>query len=357
MAEGKRFGRSSLLLRRRPAVYTSGAVGQRSRPTRGRWLWVAALMTLVAPGGGVAARAVHNGLQATYVERIQYIGDWGRRYPGYLPGDAGPLDDVGIVAGIMLQTTWQRDSGREMESIWAMVNAGLSVQPYRLSREYYRDGDLDCHHGAFVSRHPTRDRARAPLTREDVCRAWRTYFVVSDLIRHWRVGNDPAAQSIAQRCLWDAHTKSIVHELWQHESALQAEPLPEQERRFWANWIGMVFVLADIVYPTTASVNSLFSSRLMPDCSPLGEAACQLDRFSGAQHSFLALLTAQERSIQGLIEEYVVRQDRGDPPCTLVHPADWSPPRALSSPLERVSPLLLRAVEPSRVPRPLPDPA
>jgi hypothetical protein len=294
--------------------------GERQKPKVGRCLWVAVLIVLVVPGRP-AARGMDDDLGASYGQRIAYIDDWGHQYPGYIPGSELPLDGLGLAAGIMQQTLWQKDSGREHQPIWHLVNAGLSIQPYRLAIEYQRDGDLDCQHGAFVSRNPTRDPGHAPLTRADVCGAWRTYFIVSDAVRDRQVGSDPLAQSIAQRCLWDAHTQSIAHELWQHEAKLRDDVVPELERRFWANWVGTVFVLADMVYPTTATLTSFFSSLLMPDCSPLGAPGCQLDRFSGTQHTFLATLTAQERSIQSLIDEYVRRRERGDPPCTVVDPS------------------------------------
>lgn len=85
------------------------------------------------------------------------------------------------------------------------------------------------------------------------------------------------------------------------------------------NSIGLVWALADIECPTTDPENPVFSARLLPDCSPLGEGACRLDGFSGVQHTFVALLTAQERTIQSLIDEYVLRRDRGEPPCTVVN--------------------------------------
>ncbi len=301
---------------RRPwsAVYSSRMIGARRGSRVGRWLWGAVLLVSVVPGL-LAARGVDDDLDASYARRIEYVDDWGHRYPGDVPGSDEPLDDLGIVAGMMLQTTWQKDFGRDAEPMWRLINAGLTAQPYRLSLEFRQNGNVDCRRGPFVSDHPTRDVDRAPLTRGDVCRAWRAYFMVGDAIREAGLGGGGVAHSIAQGCLWDAHTKSIVHELWQHRRELRGGGLAEQERRFWANWIGAVFTLAEGVYPTTAIENAFFSARLMPGCGPLGDEACRLDRFSGAQLIFLAALTARDRSVDRLIEEFVRRREQRDLPC------------------------------------------
>ena len=292
-------------------MYSSEVAGQRRVARAAGWLSLAAIVLAGSPPGTGLARS--DDLQP-YARRIEHLDDWGRWYPGYRSDAGGPLSDLGVVAAIRAFTVWQQESGRHRLPIWSRLNAAVSIQPYLLALEHRRDG-LECVHGAFVSAHPTRQDADAPLTRQDVCRAWRTYFVASDAIRDGGLDEHPVARSIAQRCFWDAHTKSLVHELWQQGDQLRTETLPEGERRFWVNSIRLTMTLADNDYPTT-DTNAPFFSSWLPECSPLGEGACHLASLSGARFVLVGFLTAQERSVESLIDDYVVRRDRGDPPCT-----------------------------------------
>jgi hypothetical protein len=55
------------------------------------------ITALVATPGPLAAKD----LDSPYAERIEHVDEWGRVYPGYLPALASPLNDIGLVAGII----------------------------------------------------------------------------------------------------------------------------------------------------------------------------------------------------------------------------------------------------------------
>src|SRR5947209_18012994 len=118
---------------------------------------------LLGLGMLVAVAAACGGMQGgvPYSARIQRAEALARRYPG-------ASGRYGLWAGIIVQTRWQRDSGRDRIPLWSLVNFELSVAPSRCASH-----------------------------RSPACRAWIRYFRAE---RHRLCG--PALQ----RHIWSGAT-------------------------------------------------------------------------------------------------------------------------------------------------------
>jgi hypothetical protein len=240
----------------------------------GRTLAVAASFAAVA--APLAAQATPE----NYPERLEMIVNLGRRYPGFVADAGGTYRDIGLWAGIAIQTAWQMDSGRMALPLWERVNYSLTVIPFELAKRYERGEQCP----------------------DDLCRAWYDYFQIAAEPRrnrdvpYWR----DESWRRAQRTLWTAHERSVDFAREQYKPAIDEalRATPDQEKYFWLGWVRTVPALALGIQPTFDEAIARRSSELFPRCSPLkwdtGCAASELspDSIKG----FVWLMIARGRT-------------------------------------------------------------
>jgi hypothetical protein len=202
----------------------------------------------------------------SYDQHLHAVRQLGRLFPGYRSKLGHEHRELGLFAGIYLQTRWQRDSGRDRLPHWARVNESLTLAPYAYALEFLADPEESPQESAYVHANPTRDAAAAPVTQLDTCRAWKAYF---------RAAATGAPKRALRRALWHAHTTSMRHALWQHEAELAAAEVPPSELAFWRGWCAVVFELEPSGLPTTDLLLEPLLGLTMPAGSLTGATPLQ----------------------------------------------------------------------------------
>ena len=219
-----------------------------------------------------------------YAQRLQILEALSARYPGQVERGS-PLGRFGLWAGIVVQTTWQKDSGRDRIALWSLVNRHLSVEPSMYAALLEKAGS---------NRDP---RSLCATTRPaDVCEGWLRYLISA------RQGL-PAPTLL--RLLWQAHTAAIVYGLRSQRHLLDRVRTTTLERNFWGSWIEIVFLLEAERFPTDATTSMRASKLLMPPCSPLGSPGCRLRPADlGRAFPFVSALALRPASIDRALSEY-----------------------------------------------------
>lgn len=238
-----------------------------------------------------------------YGTRMEAVQALGRRFPAFVQTRGFENRRLGIWAGIMLQTQWQLDSGRAKFPIWRHVNETLTLAPHAYSLEYLEEPEGDAAASRYAAEHPTRDAAHAPITQVDVCRAWRAFFRAHDEAKrklesehvHERLGGKLDARVKVTRLLWKAHTAAVRHAVWQHADEFARPGVPEDEARFWRNWVDFVYVIEKVGAPATDLFARPILDKIMPECSPLGGAGCALGAQPLIAKGFLRLLMMEKQ--------------------------------------------------------------
>lgn len=236
---------------------------------------------------------------ASYEARILAVRTLGERYPGLVHGLGFEYRELGLWAGILIQTKWQKESGRDDLDIWFHVNRNLTLLPLVYHHEYAPDPDLPYEASPYVVNHPTRGGAQAPVTHVDTCRAWKEYFKAHDAAAAadreggflGRFGNGFRKWFVVTRKLWRAHTTAMKQAIWEYLPEFRSSPHPREELRFWAGWIRFVFFSEKLAPPTTDILGKPILNAAMPECSPLGLEPCTLRRQPFLRRAFLRLLT------------------------------------------------------------------
>ena len=285
-------------------------------------LVLATLLALVPACGGATGDESRDEVPP-YAERLELAQKLAEQYPGNV-SPSEPLGEFGLWAGIIVQTRWQDDSGRDAIPLWSLLNQTLSVEPSIYAAELAATPDATdsaalCASSPHVRQHASTATGGPAIDRSDVCRAWMDYF-----LEHRRGSTTTALQ---QR-LWDAHTVALVHGLREHRTALESAPATELERNFWASWFELVFLLDALNFSTESAAVVRASNAVMPACSPIGSAGCELTRADlGDGLGFVSALASRPASIDRIFDLYELGQS--NPPALLV-PQDLSLARALS---------------------------
>jgi hypothetical protein len=285
-----------------------------------------ALLTLAAATAGCGGGGKHAGTdEATlsYQERLKLTEGLAVEYPGDVsPGDA--LGEFGLWAGIIVQTRWQEESGRDELPLWNLINVALSVEPSRYAAELTDEpSDADptalCSASAYGRDHPTRASDGPDVDRSDVCEAWMRYFAAH---------LEGATTADLQELLWNAHTAAIVHGVREHRAEIEAAAVPDLERNFWASWFELVFLLDAVDFSTAGAASVPASAVLMPRCAPLGDPGCELTREDlGDAVGFVSALATRPASIDRIFDLYELGQAN---PAALLVPRDLSLARGLT---------------------------
>jgi hypothetical protein len=233
-------------------------------------------MRLVALGA-VLSLAVAAGVapgassETPYPKRVQLLERLAVRYPGNVEPRAS-LGKYGLWAGILMQTRWQEETGRDRIPLWSLINHQLSVEPSIYASELEkagrtRDPRAICKASPYVRRQPRPASGGPAVSLRDVCEMWIRYFVAAK-------GGVPAATIL--ELSWHAHTTAIVYGLRAHRSELESVRTTPLERNFWTSWAEIVFLLEAARFPTGATASTRASRLLMPPCSPIGARGCAL---------------------------------------------------------------------------------
>lgn len=236
---------------------------------------------------------------SSYPRRLDAVKQVAHRFPGRLRPGASPYRDLGLLAGIYLQTKWQMDSGRDALSIWFLVNQSLTLAPLVYSQEYEANPHQPCEQSNYVRTYPTRDPDRAPLTQVATCRAWKEYFRASDAAAADLASEDPRRRlkggwlqrTKVTQLLWDAHNTAIRHSIWQYAEEFTKVPVPEEELSFWRGWIRLVFFSEKVAPSTTDLLLRPFLVATMPERSPLGMEGFRIEDQPALRRAFLVWLT------------------------------------------------------------------
>ena len=261
-------------------------------------LGVSASGEQVAQGPGRAALAAQfAGADPSdaYPARLAAVRELAARFPGRIAPVGFAYREMGLFAGIYLQTSWQHESGRDELPIWYVVNRNLTLAPRAYMAEYEANPDLPFEQSPYVLAHPTRGGPGAPITVVDACRAWKTYFQLADQAQRdaaspsffARLRGDLAARTTVTKALWHAHTTGIRFALWQHADELTRLAIPDPELAFWRGWIRVVYFSENLAPSTTDLILKPFLSLLMPPCSPLGREGCGVGDQPEARETFI----------------------------------------------------------------------
>jgi hypothetical protein len=252
------------------------------------------IAAVFAAGAGAALAADAN---PPYAKRLQILAALATRYPGHVE-KGNPLGKYGLWAGIYVQTAWQQQSHRDRVPLWGIVNYHLSVEPTTYARLLEKAGS-----GA------TPGSVCALTLSGDVCRAWVGYFVATK--QHLK----PAS---LLKLLWRAHTNAIANALRSQRAQFDAVRTTPLERRFWASWIEIVFLLEAARFPTDGDTSARASTLLMPPCSPLGAPGCTLrPRDLGRSYAFVSFLAHRNATIDRALREYTTLRQNPDAVRTL----------------------------------------
>jgi hypothetical protein len=235
---------------------------------------------LVAAGSGAALAA---SADPPYTKRLKILESLAVRYPGLVESGSS-FGKYGLWAGIVVQTTWQKSSGRDRIPLWSLINRHLSIEPSSYAALLEKAGSRDPY--ALCA-------ARPP---SDVCEDWMRYLIGAKQ-------KLPAPTLL--RLLWRAHTTAIVYGLRSQRRALDAVRTTTLERNFWASWIEIVFLLQAAQFPTDAATSTRASKLLMPPCAPLGTPGCRLSVADlGRAFPFVSALALRSASIDRGLREY-----------------------------------------------------
>jgi len=239
-----------------------------------------AVVVVVAAGGVALADSA----DPPYAKRLQILEALAARYPGHVERGS-PIGRYGLWAGIVMQTTWQKNSGRDRIGLWSLVNRHLSVEPSTYAGLLEKAGSNRDPRVLCASTHPA-----------DVCEAWLRYLVAAKQ-------GLPAPTLL--RLLWHAHTTAIVYGLRAQRQLFDRVRTTTLERNFWGSWIEIVFLLEAAHFPTDAATSVRASKLLMPPCSPLGTPGCRLIVADlGQAFPFVSALALRPASIDRGLREY-----------------------------------------------------
>jgi hypothetical protein len=230
-----------------------------------------------------AGAATSGSARPSYAKRLTILENLAARYPGRVePGN--PIGRYGLWGGIVVQTTWQKDSGRDRIVLWSAMNRHLSVEPSSYARLLER-ADPD----------PKAQALCSSTARPDVCAAWLRYLIGA------RKGL-PAPTLLT--LLWRAHTTAIASALRSQRRLFASARTTSLERNFWASWVEIVFLLEAAHFPTDAATSVRASRLLMPRCSPLGAPGCRLRPADlGPAFPFVSTLAVRQWSVDRALAE------------------------------------------------------
>jgi hypothetical protein len=234
-------------------------------------------------------------LKTPYEDRLKTLIQLGERFPGvkeHDPDKDDPLAGLGVFAGLYMQTSWQKRSGRDESAFWSILNHSLTKYPEKFAKEYEA--------GKFVA--PSKPRSDGKLTENDVRQAWHSFFKASDAAqaRPLRPGNAvdwvKAEEDHPQKALWDAHCKSLHFFKQEYGDYLAAHKDPETEDDLEQSWFNVVDYLAEVNFPTTSKYAEPILSHTMPEGGILGKDT-KLGDLGGTKFLFSGLMVG----LSGLI--------------------------------------------------------
>lgn len=239
---------------------------------------------------------------SSYDERLARLAALGSRFPG----DAPP---PGLFGGLIVQTRWQRDSGRDDVPLWSIVNDSLTNQPADIAARYDAAAARDRSHVCDG------EPAGAPAGPVDACRAWVAYFGASDAYRAGEplpfvrrgIATYHRPHDVLQSLLWSAHSTSIAARVAERRADLEAgaRGVPV-EFRFWANWIDVVYAVEAANVPSSLPPDTQTTGTFLPGCAPLGTPGCDLGSLPGGPSLAVWVLTMRPASIDRVLLGYAV---------------------------------------------------
>lgn len=232
-----------------------------------------------------------------YEQRIKDFAPLVVKYPGrrFL------LKPQSLLDGILVQTEWQKDSGRDKSFHWALLNSTLTIEPVVWEREFaslptnFDRRSLRC--ADFLL--PQDMDLRKTALKQAVCNAWLAYFRASSRLSFW-----------SQSYLWKAHGLSIQYALTTHSLHLenhQENETPE-EYAFFQGWSRFALYLETLNFPTTGLVTSPISDRFLPDCYPLGAAHCRLEDLTPERYLLVSYLIAGDVQLFPHLVSYLTKK-------------------------------------------------
>ncbi len=230
---------------------------------------------------------------ASYPKRLEAVRELGKLFPGFLLPLGHKHRSLGLFAGIYLQTKWQYDSHRDEIPLWFFVNQSLTLAPLAYAKEFLVDANTS--ESKYVKNHQTRDVSHAPITQDDTCRAWKTYF---------QACTKNASSVQLSRLLWKAHTTAIRFSLWQYASEFEDAHVPKEEIAFWQGWIRLVLGLETIAPFTNDVLLQPLLSLTMPRTSPLGDKDAQILKQPLFRCLFLLLIMRKAAPMKSFLERY-----------------------------------------------------
>jgi hypothetical protein len=237
---------------------------------------------VVAAAGSAAALAAS--ADPPYAKRLQILEALAARYPGGVETGA-LLGKYGLWAGIVVQTTWQKNSRRDRIPLWSIVNRHLSVEPSGYAALLEKAGPRADPRALCASSRPP-----------DVCEAWMRYLIGA---------KQGLPTPTLLQLLWHAHTTAIAYALRSQRQQFDGVRTTTLERNFWGSWIEIVFLLEAARFPTDALTSVRASRLLMPPCSPLGVPGCRLRVADlGRAFPFVSALALRPASIDRAYREY-----------------------------------------------------
>jgi hypothetical protein len=193
----------------------------------------------------------------SYRLRLKTVEKLGRRFPGTADAAKGAdtLEQIGVWAGIHMQTNWQKRSGRAASAFWSVLNYSLSKLPEKYMDEY-TSGQMKPPDGSPES---------------EVRQAWYAFFQASDEAQSVELRPHNAFEWLTlhndrpQQALWDAHCKSLHFAEHQWGEHLEKSPDPKKEAQLSQAWLGFVDHLGTANFPTTKKFAKPILERTMPD--------------------------------------------------------------------------------------------
>lgn len=202
-----------------------------------------------------------------YTPRLEAVTKMARHFPGIRLSrrkrDSTLSEEVGLFAGIYIQTRWQQQSGRHKLLIWHLVNESLTLIPYKYYLEYTKG----------------QNNVQTPVHETQLRHAWEQYFYLADRVLTLERSNLFSegfkawllARIVLPRKLWSAHMLSMRSALSHHKELFMTAEVPAEERGFWRGWVRFVLASGRLGVPTTEFVLGRFLQAIMPTHGPLTE--------------------------------------------------------------------------------------
>lgn len=219
--------------------------------------------------------------QLSYQDRITYLKEMTTHFHLLTPG---------LLAGLVVQTEWQEQTGRDENILWNRFNYSLTALPYKIFQDF-----KDNHDSSVCFQYDYRQiPEHLQLLALRGCQKWQQYFsLMSRRARLSRLGPLIIRYEIqGQELLWQAHTKTLhlVEKLY--PEMYRKSDLPLDELNFLRGWLVSVEMLDTLNFPTRAFLTQTISDLFMPQCFPLGAQHCLVSNLSKKRELFVRSVIA-----------------------------------------------------------------